>query len=665
MEFWWKDRAWRIVQTNMREIDMADMQADVYVEELKKFNANTVIINTGGIIANYDTKLPYHTKNPYMTGDTLKEVIAACQQEDIRVCSRVDFSKVRLAVYAQHPEWAYVSPKGEIIDYHGNIHVCFNSEYQQQHSIDIMREIVAELDPDGFFTNMEGYTSALDYSRGWQGICQCENCQKRFFDMYGETLPKVEDESDPVYQKYKQFQAETIAEFNQNIRQMMAEIKPDLLFFHYNIFRFEAGTSFMIPKFNDHYKMSELLKTKRNTYRGKEVTGTSVDFLDITNRLTAVSPYQQELRMAQSLANGGHVDYYMIGRLDTHSDKSGFDKLRGMFKYHKDHEEDYRFTRSTAQIALVKPTANFFAGDLSCTDEYWGWYYLLSQQHHSFTCLEESSLKSISLDAYQTIILPGYNDLDKAGIDRLDAFVENGGTLIATGTKPEDQEGVTALRSLGISKTESVEQNMRSAYFILDDKTKFPHYEKTDLVYVPGVYGYAQYQDGVQKYARLIPPHYFAPPESAYYTEISDYPMITVNQFGAGRGVYLPWTPGTAYYSNGFSNIGNVMADLLEHVLDIQPLGGDIPPMVEVTHRYSEKKDVQYVHLVNGTGFFLKSYFEVAPLSDLFVEVPKPDWTVHSVRDMVTGTDCRFEVADDKLRIEINEMALFCALKID
>lgn len=52
-QFWWKDRAWRIVQTNLREIDMADMDAAQYVRELQDFHANTVIINTGGIVASY------------------------------------------------------------------------------------------------------------------------------------------------------------------------------------------------------------------------------------------------------------------------------------------------------------------------------------------------------------------------------------------------------------------------------------------------------------------------------------------------------------------------------------------------------------------------------------------------------------------------------------
>ena len=166
-QYWWKDRAWRIVQTNLREIDMADMNAEQYVRELQEFNANTVIINTGGIAASYESNIPFHTRNRHLTGDSLKTVINACKEAGIRVISRVDFSKVRAPLYEQHPEWAYVSPKGEIIDYHGLIHMCFNSDYQQKIALDIIREIIRDINPDGLFLNMGGYSVALDYTKGY------------------------------------------------------------------------------------------------------------------------------------------------------------------------------------------------------------------------------------------------------------------------------------------------------------------------------------------------------------------------------------------------------------------------------------------------------------------------------------------------------------------
>ena len=50
-QFWWKDRAWRIVQTNLREIDMADSPIEIirqfYAEEeqmaLQFFSGSTAL----------------------------------------------------------------------------------------------------------------------------------------------------------------------------------------------------------------------------------------------------------------------------------------------------------------------------------------------------------------------------------------------------------------------------------------------------------------------------------------------------------------------------------------------------------------------------------------------------------------------------------------------
>ena len=54
---WWEGRPWRLIQTNLREIDMRDIDAARYVEELRAFDATVAMINTSGIIASYPTRL--------------------------------------------------------------------------------------------------------------------------------------------------------------------------------------------------------------------------------------------------------------------------------------------------------------------------------------------------------------------------------------------------------------------------------------------------------------------------------------------------------------------------------------------------------------------------------------------------------------------------------
>ena len=71
MEHWWQDFPWRMIQTNMREIDMQDIRTDRFVSDLKSFDANVVLINTGGIVVSYDTKVSDHPRSEYLQGDSL------------------------------------------------------------------------------------------------------------------------------------------------------------------------------------------------------------------------------------------------------------------------------------------------------------------------------------------------------------------------------------------------------------------------------------------------------------------------------------------------------------------------------------------------------------------------------------------------------------------
>ena len=116
MSKWWQEKSWREIQTNLREIDMQDIDADVYVEQMKSFKASVAMINAAGIIASYPTELPNQFQSEFLTGDSLEKIIAACHAADIRVVARTDFSKIRRPIYELHPEWAYVSPAGHIVD---------------------------------------------------------------------------------------------------------------------------------------------------------------------------------------------------------------------------------------------------------------------------------------------------------------------------------------------------------------------------------------------------------------------------------------------------------------------------------------------------------------------------------------------------------------------
>ncbi|MBD2844135.1 beta-galactosidase trimerization domain-containing protein [Paenibacillus sp. IB182496] len=662
---WWRNRPWRQIQTNLREIDMRDIDAERYVADLQAFNANVAMINTAGIIASYPTKLPYHFQSSYLTGDSLEEIIAACHRADIRVIARTDFSKVRRPLYEQHPEWAYKSPDGVIVDYNGDVHVCLNGEYQQRCAPEIIKEAITELDVDGIFFNMGGY-QVTDYSYRYYGICHCDSCRRAFAKAYGLDLPKEEDLRDPAFRYYRQFQASTLAAYEDKITDVILKARPDIciancLRLQEGMIRQESNTALDRPLPRWPYSASENTKWAVGTYPSMVSSNTTVDFLDFSHRHVAVSPAQQQLRLAQALANGGGLDYYLIGRLDNHEDRSGFAGIKEMFRYHATHGEQYVNLESRAEVALLNaPVAD--------QAEFRGWYRVLTEHHFLFDVLLVPQALQRPWDKYKAILVPDVRQLSDEVVSRLDAYAAAGGTLVSTcasGFENECGEARTGppFASMGMHDILSLRADNRASYFKLDCKERFPRFVDTDLIYLDTDYVFAAYRDETKRYFRLVPPHRFGPPERCYYTQVTEHPGFTVHRYGSGQGIYIPWKPGEHFYRHGYTNTSDFAADLLEHVAGVPRLRGSLPPMVEATLFEQQSRDATLLQLVNGTGHFGVTFFAPAALSGLEVGFAY-EAAPQSVYSLVAEAEREFEYRAGVLTIKLDRLELFEAIKI-
>jgi hypothetical protein len=665
MANWWEGYPWRMIQTNLREIDMLDMDAGRYVAELQAFKATVVLVNSAGIIASYPTRLPFHYQSPYLKGDSLADVIEACHAAGIRVLARTDFSKVRRPIYQEHPDWAYRTVGGDIVDYNGDVHVCINGDYQQIYALEIIRELITTHDVDGIFFNMGGYQTR-DYSGNDYGICHCQSCREKFAGMYGLSLPKAEDVGDPVYRKYVLFKQRTTEELHGRVSALIHELRPDICIdkeFHskQGFIRQESNTAIERPLPHWQYSGSANTKWAVATFPGMVSTNTTVDFIDFPYRHVAVSPHQQKLRLAQSLANGGALDYYLIGRLDNHEDKSGYEGIQAMFHYHAAHEAAYQDNVSKANVALLDNSRGN-------APETRGWFRFLVENHFTFDLPQVATALEASCDRYQAIILPDLRQISDALAAKIDEYVAGGGTLIAAGQSGfYDQEGerreAPALKCLGIERVEMVRQDMRSSYLKLDDKTGFSRFPVTDLVYIDGPYVYCTYApEAVQRF-KLIPPHNFGPPERCYYELVVDRPGLVVHAYGQGRAIYVPWLPGQLFHRQGHTNTSSFVADLLEGVAGVAPVGGNLSPMVEVTLFEARAGGRQILHLVNGSGHFGTTFYAPAPMYNVNVSIPCAA-APKSVTSLVTGEPAAFEFAAGTLSITVPRLELFEALQI-
>ena len=65
-----------------------------------------------------------------------------CHEKGIKVIARTDFSKIPVAIFERHPDWAYRHADGTELNYNGYVQTCLNGGYQGAY----MDEII-EIDP--------------------------------------------------------------------------------------------------------------------------------------------------------------------------------------------------------------------------------------------------------------------------------------------------------------------------------------------------------------------------------------------------------------------------------------------------------------------------------------------------------------------------------------
>jgi Hypothetical glycosyl hydrolase 6/Beta-galactosidase trimerisation domain len=657
---WWETWPWRLIQTNLREVDMRDIDAERYVASLRSFEATVAMINTSGIVASYPTALEFHTPSRYLQGDDLATIVAACHEAGIKVIARTDFSKVRRALYEQHPGWAAVRPDGAIVEEHGDVHVCVNGAYQREHAPAIVEETITTLDVDGIYFNWAGYLS-YDYLGVDHGICHCAACAERFGEMFGLPLPAARDMDDPVYRRYLVFQDRTQREDRARMHERIRRVRPDLAidraFPAGGFVRQESNTA--LGRRTWPYSASDNTRWVVASYPRMVSSNASVDFVDFPVRHVAVSPHLQRLRLVQALANGGGLDYYVIGRLDAKADSSGFDAVREIFRYHATHEEEYRGLSSHARIALL-------TGPRPDVEEHRGWFRVLAEHHFLFDVLTVPAADEAALGRYEFVVVPGLEPVADGLARRLDAWVEGGGTLVVSGLsglRDEEYEvrSEPPFECLGIEGVREIRPDLRGAYLRIDDHESFGRLADTDVLYLDGPYVDAEYRPDVRRLLRLVPPGPFGPPERVTLGEPTGEPGMTTREVGDGRSIVLPWRCGTLVERDGHPNTSDFLADVLEHHAGLDPLGGTLAPMVEVT-LFDRPDGTLLLHLANASGHF--GAREVAPVPMRDAEVILPfEGEPSSVRALV-GERCEFSASDGRLSIRVPELGLFEALVI-
>ena len=91
-----------------------------------------------------------------MKQNMLRDVIQKCHDHGIKVITRFDFSRAHESIFKAHPDWFYLSPKGERIINSDMYVVSIDAPYEQQVLFEIVEEVINTFPIDGIFINMPG-----------------------------------------------------------------------------------------------------------------------------------------------------------------------------------------------------------------------------------------------------------------------------------------------------------------------------------------------------------------------------------------------------------------------------------------------------------------------------------------------------------------------------
>lgn len=610
MSHWWTNYPWRMVQTNFREIDMDGIDAESFAQSLADFGATVVTLNAGGILASYDSKLPYHTVSKYLTGSSLKEMVEACHSKGIKVIARMDFSKIPYAVYEQHPDWAFRTADGGIVNQNGFVQTCQNSEYQQEKVMEILKELLTTHPFDGVYCNMSGFV-ATGYDGSIYGFCTCDRCKAGFKAAFNMDVPDKMDMRNPAMMRYMSFQSGAGKKLRTKMNSVIKSISEEIAVDKVDYLRSESHTDIDIPI----WVYSASSNSRQTVFGGQVSDNASVDYMGFRYRESSVSAGVSELRQWQNLANAGATSVYVIGRLDNHRDKSTFESHKKVFRFHKAHEDIVVGRTSATEVLLVAK------GQAGRSDpESYGWIRALSTSHVPFDEVKSGGVTEAALTGKKVVIVADAKDLQPAQCQLLDAFAENGGTLVVSGDSGVRGD-VASLKSLGIATVVEKKKTVSTVFRVTDSDTKILKRSAAAPVIAPGAeIRVCEYAPGVQQFLCTEPEPAYGPPEIAYHTEETTNPGLSVNAYGSGKAVYIPWFCGNFYYEEGYTNTLNLMQDVLFEICCLPQLAPNLHESVELVLSKKENKTV--VSLINASGYFGNSFFAPIPMANIELYIP-------------------------------------------
>lgn len=673
---WWKANNLRVIQANLPAYEAETLNADSLVADLKRFSANTLIINAGGIMAFYPTKLQYHYTNPYMKENMLGDVITKCHDAGIRVIVRFDFSRAHKSIFDAHPDWFYISPKGERIINEDMYVISINAPYEQEWLFKIVEEVADTYPIDGIFINMPGYATRNAYLGVYHGIDQNEYDKKRFAEYSGGMrLPLEENSEDPAFRKYQEFKQYTINDLMRRVHQLLKSKNDQIAICTYmpdyvDIIRHESQTN-TLPYWP--YNASDNVSNSKNSFPDHIVSNASIQQISFQSRYNAIEPEEIAIRLYENIANGSGLDISLMGDFQNYEDERNYAAIETIYGHHKKFETLFGNYTSPAEILVIAP-GSWPSGESA--QEYRGIQLMLKEAHLQYDIIEDGEIANLPdvIKKYKLIILPEITNLDDDAVAVLSDACATGTNLIATNRSFSNHPKAL----LDLFGARIVERDHNGAGFYLNPQNKdiFKRFELQTLLFWKFNLGLYDFQSADEALLPILTPGRPGPPEKIGGHESTGYFAMGVKGHPDSKAVLLPINLGRLYYIHGYEQHKNILLDAIDHVF---PEAGNLiqtnaHPRVEVILQHFRRNVPEnlgatdtggmILHLVNLTGFSGNTYFDPLPVYNTAYTI-RCDFQPSAVWSMVTEKPVDFSWTEGELKLTVEELGAFDGVVVE
>jgi len=558
----WAQKTMRWAQLTLVEDDPAHFDPAFWFDYFKRTRSDGVCLSGGGCVAYYPTEIPFHHRSAWLGDrDLLGELVSGCRKLGMAVLIRTDPHATYDDAKAAHPDWIAVEANGNPRRHWASPEMwvtCALGPYNFEFMTAVHKEIMVGYHADGIFMNR------------WEGSgdCYCVHCRENFKAASGFELPRTNDARDPVRRAFLEWRRQRLVEVLDVWNGAIRAINPESSVVPNN----GSGASSPLNTIEtsrrapmlaadrqarhglaEPWLVGKSAKEYRATMGDKPVIGLFGIGLEEAYRWKDSVTSNAEIRIwaLDAIANGMRPWFTKFS--GTLHDARWLGEIEEIYVWTEKNQHYLAERRPLARVAMVysQQTAWYYGGRVE--DYALGWYQALVESRIPFEMVHDRLLDAEHLAGLKTLILPNLAALSDAQCDQLRAFVNRGGSVIATHETSLYDEVGTRRKNFGLADLFGVDWTGKAQGPMMNSYIRLEHEALPGSAWFAGLEDAPRIINGVSR-LEVTPRETFA---ETPFTLIPSYPDLPMEKVyprvpktdtsclylrqAAGRVAYFPF----------------------------------------------------------------------------------------------------------------------------